>query len=218
MSIKLRAIPTSWHIDRRSAVLRLSSVEYVARDFTAGHERRYAPGIHRLARIAILVSCGLVLYLVEGMIPVPMPVPGAKLGLANIVTLLSIVLLGPVDAFIIVSLRSFLGSLLGGNLTSFWFSLGGAFLATSVMSLAYRYLGRHLSLSGISVLGGVFHNIGQLFVAAIVVRNFGIYFYLPFLLLAGVMTGYLVGFITSMVVRGLNGWRISGGSYQVRRP
>ncbi|NPV80144.1 MAG: Gx transporter family protein [Firmicutes bacterium] len=159
--------------------------------------------IKRLTSIAILISCSLILYLVEAMIPVPLPVPGAKLGLANVVTLISIVLLRPYDALLVVAVRCLLGSLLSGNLASFWFSIAGSTLATIVMSIAFSRFNSYLSLAGISVLGGVFHNIGQLFVAAIMVQSFGIYFYLPFLIIAGVISGYLVGLIAQMTLRGL---------------
>ncbi|NPV53349.1 MAG: Gx transporter family protein [Firmicutes bacterium] len=158
-------------------------------------------GTSRLVRCGLLVAFSLVLYVIEGLIPVPFIVPGAKLGLANIITVVAIALLGPRDAFIIVTVRTFLASLLTGNLTSFWFSLSGAILSTSVMSLAYTRFGEAFSIAGISILGGIFHNIGQLFVASLVVGTYGIYSYLPLLLVAGTCTGYFVGLAASFIIR-----------------
>ncbi|HHV62585.1 MAG TPA: Gx transporter family protein [Firmicutes bacterium] len=157
----------------------------------------------RLARGGLLVALSLVLYIVEGLIPVPFIVPGAKLGLANIVTVVALAMLGPRDAFVIVTLRTFLASLITGNLTSFWFSLAGAILSTLVMSLAYIRFREAFSLAGISILGGIFHNIGQLFVASIVVGTYGIYSYLPLLLVAGTCTGYFVGLAASLIIQAM---------------
>lgn len=155
----------------------------------------------RLTHISIYTALALVLHITESFIPVPFMVPGAKLGLANIVTLVVIVLSGPYDAFIVVALRTFLGSLLSGALTNFAFSIVGGMLATIVMSIAYKRLSGVFGLVGVSVLGAVFHNIGQLLVAGIVVGTMGVYAYLPVLLVAGVATGYFVGIVAGYVMR-----------------
>lgn len=146
-------------------------------------------------------ALALVLYVAESFIPVPFMVPGAKLGLANIVTLVVIVLSGTADAFVVVVLRTFLGSLLSGALTSFAFSIVGGALATAVMSVAHKRLGSVFGLVGVSVLGAISHNIGQLFVAGVVVGTMGVYSYLPVLLVAGIATGYFVGIAAGFVLR-----------------
>lgn len=133
--------------------------------------------------------------------PVPFIVPGAKLGLANVVTLIVIVLFGVYDALAVVAIRTFLGSLLSGALTSFAFSIVGGILATLAMSLAHKRLGDVFGLVGVSILGAVSHNVGQLFVAAVVVGTMGVYSYLPMLLLAGVGTGYFVGILAGFILR-----------------
>jgi len=155
----------------------------------------------RLTHISIYTALALVLHITESFIPVPFMVPGAKLGLANIVTLLVIVLSGTYDAFIVVALRTFLGSLLSGALTNFAFSVVGGMLATVVMSVAYKRFSGVFGLVGVSVLGAISHNIGQLLVAGIVVGTMGVYAYLPVLLLAGVATGYFVGIAAGYVLR-----------------
>ncbi|MDK2930653.1 MAG: hypothetical protein PWR07_784 [Bacillota bacterium] len=155
----------------------------------------------RLTHIAIYVALALVLHVAESFIPVPFMVPGAKLGLANIVTLLVILLSGTYDALVVVALRTFLGSLLSGALTSFAFSIVGGVLATIVMSLVYKRLGGVFGLVGVSILGAISHNIGQLLVAGVVVGTMGVYGYLPVLLVAGVATGYFVGIAAGFVLR-----------------
>ncbi len=147
----------------------------------------------RITRLALLVAVALILHAVESVIPAPLPVPGAKLGLANIVTLIVIVLSGPRDALLVVALRTFLASLLSGRLSSFAFSIVGGVLATLVMSLAHRRLPHVFGLSGISILGAVAHNVGQLLVACIVLGTPAIFSYLPVLLITGVATGFFVG-------------------------
>lgn len=146
-----------------------------------------------MTRLALLVAMALILHTAESLIPAPLPVPGAKLGLANMITLVVIVLSGIGDALLVVALRTFLSSLLSGRLTSFAFSIVGGVLATLVMSLAYRQLRHVVGLSGISILGAVAHNIGQLLVASIVLGTPAIFSYLPALLVTAVATGFFVG-------------------------
>ncbi len=155
----------------------------------------------RLARISILVALALALHVAEGFIPVPFVVPGARLGLANIVTLIAIAMYGTNDALMVVALRTFLGSLVSGALTSFAFSVVGGTLATVAMSAAYRRLGGAFGLVGVSVLGAVSHNVGQLLVAAALVGTMAVYAYLPALLVAGVATGYFVGVVAGLILR-----------------
>jgi heptaprenyl diphosphate synthase len=148
----------------------------------------------KLALLAMFVSVALVLHVVENLLPVPYIAPGVKLGLANIISLMAIIIFGFKEALIIVLLRTFLGSLLGGVPSSFFFSAAGGFLSTIVMYIMYRWAGTKFSPVGISVAGAVAHNIGQLFVASIIVENFGLYFYLPVLMISAIITGTFIGF------------------------
>ncbi|MFY9455057.1 MAG: Gx transporter family protein [Bacillota bacterium] len=168
----------------------------------------------RMTRLALLVAVALILHAVESMIPAALPVPGAKLGLANIITLIAIVLGGPYDALVVVALRTLIASLLSGRLTGFAFSIVGGVFATLVMSLAYTQLSHLLGFTGISILGAVAHNIGQLLVAWFVLKTGGIFYYLPALLIAGVATGFFVGLTAGYVVRYL----LNGASFTGRRP
>lgn len=149
--------------------------------------------VRRIAILGLMVSMALILHIVEGMLSVPYIAPGVKLGLANIVSLVAIVIFGFNEAVTIVVLRSFLGSLLGGTPSSFFFSAAGGILSTIVMYAVYRKSGDKFSLIGISVIGAIVHNIGQLLVASIIVENFGLYVYFPVLMVSAVITGFFIG-------------------------
>ncbi|QCX34397.1 Gx transporter family protein [Caloramator sp. E03] len=146
--------------------------------------------------ISILVAQALVLYIVETMIPVPFITPGAKLGLANIITVVSLYSLSIADTFLVVILRIILSTLLVGSLSSFFFSLSGGILSLLVMFILKKFGKENVSIIGVSVMGSVFHNIGQILVASITVQNIRIIAYLPVLMIAGIGTGIFVG-ITS---------------------
>ena len=142
----------------------------------------------RLALQAILVAAALGLSYMERFIPLQMviPLPGVKLGLANIVSLL-----GWRSAFVILILRCTLGAVFGGGVTALMFSLTGGLLSMAVMALT-----RHVpffSVYGVSLCGAAAHNIGQILVAAFTLNSVYIFAYLPFLLLVGLVTGVLTG-------------------------
>jgi Predicted membrane protein len=147
--------------------------------------------------ISVLVAQALVLYFVESMIPVPFITPGAKLGLANIITVVSLYSLSLWDTLIIIILRIILSTLLSGSVSSFFFSLSGGILSLAAMYAVKRLGGRNISIIGVSVVGSVFHNLGQILMAAIIIHNINIIYYLPFLMIAGTGTGIFVG-LTSM--------------------
>jgi len=149
-----------------------------------------------------------VLNILERAIVIPGASPGIKLGLANIMTLLSIMMLGGKDAVIIVAIRCFLGALVGGNAISFLFSITGGMLSVLVMIVMWRYLSKYVSIVNISMVGAVFHNIGQLFVAGLVVRNFSVYVILPVLMISAIITGYFVGILTRQLYNSLGSRRI----------
>lgn len=153
-------------------------------------------GTHRLVFLALLVAVGTSLHLVEALLPIPLPLPGVKLGLANIVTLMAIYLYGFRDGLTVALLRVLLGSLLGGVFLSPAFLLGatGAIASTIVMALLVRYT-RCFSAIGISMAGAVGHNVGQLSVASLLLGSSATFYYLPLLLLAGIPTGLFTGFL-----------------------
>jgi heptaprenyl diphosphate synthase len=157
-------------------------------------------GTRKLALLAMMVSVALVLHVVESLLPIPYIAPGVKLGLANIVSLIAIIVFGLKETLLVVLLRTFLGSLLGGVPSNFFFSSAGGILSTMVMYALYRWAGEKFSLVGISVAGAVAHNVGQLFVAGLIVENFGLYIYLPILMVSAVVTGIFIGFTVKYVM------------------
>lgn len=157
----------------------------------------------KIARCAILVSLALVLSYMERLIPLQMlvPLPGVKLGLANIVTLIALYLLGAGSAFVILILRCVLGAVFAGSITSLLFSLCGGMLAMGVMALGCRV--KLFSIYGVSVLGAAAHNIGQIFAAMLLMHSVHIGAYLPYLLLVSLCTGMATGCMGAGVLRAL---------------
>lgn len=147
----------------------------------------------KLTVCAVLLSLALALSYLERFIPLQMviPLPGVKLGLANIVTLIALYLFGPGAAFAIVVPRCIMGAVFGGGITALAFSLAGGILAMSVMALS-RHL-RFLSVFGVSILGAAAHNIGQILAAMVLMQSVYIGAYLPYLLLVGIFTGFATG-------------------------
>jgi len=156
----------------------------------------------KLIVLAIIISTALVIHYFESFIPVP--APGAKLGLANIMLLITLVLYSPYEAVLVLVVRSVLGSLMAGNPWSVIYSLSGGFLSLIVMVILYYKFGKHISLAGVSTLGAAFHNIGQLIAASIVFGTFGIFYtYLPALMLFSLFTGTFTGIAAHFSVRNL---------------
>ena len=152
----------------------------------------------RMILLSTLVAIALVIYLIEAQIPVLFP--GIKLGLANSISLVALILLGWREAFLIMFLRTLLGSIFGGGMPAFMFSLAGGILSNIIMILLYKYLKKYISIPTISVCGAVFHNIGQLLVAGFIINDLRIYVYLPVLLIAAIATGYFIGILSSILI------------------
>jgi heptaprenyl diphosphate synthase len=119
---------------------------------------------NKMVLMGILVSQALILHLIERMIPVPVPVPGIKLGLANAISLMAIVFFGTKEALVVVALRTFLGSVFGGGVSAFIYSLIGGCVSALAMAIMYKRFRNLFSLPAISVVGAIFHNVGQILV------------------------------------------------------
>ncbi len=159
--------------------------------------------VKKIVYLSLIISQALVLHYIEGFIPYL--APGAKLGLANIMTLVTIMLYGFKESMLVVVIRSVLGPLLGGSPTSILYSLAGGVLSCLIMNLLYSRFNKYFSLMGISTAGAVFHNIGQLLVASIIFENIGILFsYLPLLMLSAVLTGNFIGLVCSYITKFLS--------------
>ncbi|EKY23247.1 Gx transporter family protein [Clostridium celatum] len=158
----------------------------------------------KMVYISLLVAQALVLFIFERMIPVPFITPGAKLGLANIVIVIALYTLDNYkEVFLVIFLRLLLSTMFGGNLSSLMFSLFGSVFSFLIMVVIKEVFKDKVSIIGVSSAGGVFHNIGQLLVAAYIVKNIGVMLYLPVLSIAGIVTGIFVGITANFVVNHL---------------
>ncbi len=156
-----------------------------------------------LARSALLTALALALSYMERFIPLDLlvPLPGVKLGLANIVSMMALYFLSFRQGAAILVARCILGSFFGGGLTSLAMSLTGGLLAFLVMAAAKR--AGCLSVYGVSVLGAAAHNLGQVAAASVIMGSIYTFCYLPFLLLVALMTGSLTGMLASWLFRAL---------------
>ncbi len=164
---------------------------------TASKSPTGTPG-RRVALDGILVALAMIFSYIETFIPFNFGVPGIKLGLANLVVLLGLTFLPALDVLLISMVRILLSSLLFGNVMSLWYSLAGGLLSFFCMWLLTKREG--YSLIGISMAGGVCHNIGQICTAALIVKTAQLTFYLPVLLVAGLVTGALIGTLAKLLM------------------
>lgn len=160
-------------------------------------------GVKRMVFLSLLVSIGLGLSIIESMLPVPFIAPGAKLGLSNMVTLITLVVFGFKDALAIGAIRSIAFALITGSVTSLFYSLSASILSCISMSIIYSGFNSIFSLIGVSIFGALAHNFAQVMVASLMMRNFRIFSYLPVLLLTSLFTGYFVGLASIFTVKGL---------------
>jgi len=153
------------------------------------------------ALCAIMLALALALSYAERLIPLQMivPLPGMKLGLSNIVTMVALYMFKPRHALCILVPRCCLGAVFGSGVTGFLFSLCGGLLALAVMVAAKRT--SVFSVYGVSVLGAAAHNIGQILAAMVLMNSVYIGAYLPYLLLVAIVTGLLTGGICAGVLR-----------------
>lgn len=150
--------------------------------------------------LAVLVAIGVSVGYIETLIPLPIAVPGARLGLSNIVILTTLAVFGYREGFTVACMKSVLLMLLTGNVTSFFYSITGGIFSTIAMILSLEYLVPRISNIGVSEIGSAFHNIGQIFIAGITIHNWRIVSYLPVLLLLGIFTGYFVGLSANFTI------------------
>ena len=150
-----------------------------------------------VALYGLLTALALVLSFVETLIPIPIPIPGVKLGLANLVTVVGLYLIGIPGTIAVTLVRIVLVGFSFGNPYSMIYGLSGSFLSLLVMAILKK-TGRFSQIS-ISVLGGIAHNIGQITFAAVIVQTSGVFYYLPFLIAAGCIAGTLIGIVGGLI-------------------
>lgn len=151
----------------------------------------------KVAYSSMLVALAMIFSYIEALIPFSFGIPGIKLGLANLVVVIGLFFLEPVQVFGILIARIVLVAFMFGNMSSLLYSLAGGMLSFCMMLLLKKCKG--FSVIGISMAGGVSHNVGQLVVAACVVENMHVFYYMPVLLVVGLITGMLIGTVGQRV-------------------
>ncbi|BCJ96671.1 heptaprenyl diphosphate synthase subunit I [Anaerocolumna cellulosilytica] len=146
----------------------------------------------KVAFYGMFVALAFIFSYIEAIIPFPVSIaPGVKLGLANIVVLMALYAMGAKEALAISCLRIILVGFTFGNLFSIIYSLSGGILSWITMSLLKR--SKLFSIVGVSIVGGISHNLGQIIVAAIILETSSIAYYFPILMIAGIVTGVVIG-------------------------
>lgn len=145
-----------------------------------------------ITQLSLYTACSLIIHTIEAALPPLIPIPGVKPGLANIITLLVLLRFSAKDALLVMLLRIILGSIFAGQAASFIYSLCGGLLCLLGMTLLNRFLRRRLIVLT-SMTGALLHNIGQLSCAAILTGTSGVFFYLPWLTISGLVTGLFTG-------------------------
>ena len=151
----------------------------------------------RIAFLGLFVALAFVLSYIEFLLPLNIGIPGAKIGIANLAVMVTLYTVGEKNAIALSIIRVVLVGLTFGNVSMMMYSLAGATLSLVAMLIAKK-TGK-LSITGVSILGGVFHNVGQIIVAMLVLETKSLYYYLPFLIIIGTVTGVLIGIIANLI-------------------
>ena len=152
--------------------------------------------------MSMLAALALIIFIVESRIPTLAPIPGMKLGLANIITVYAVYRFKPSEAAMILAVRLILGSVFAGNLSALMYSAAGAVFCLAGM-IIMRKLIPEKNLYLASAAGAVFHNTGQILAACLIMRSSAVFFYYPFLIVSGIIAGLFTGFCAMFVLKRL---------------
>ncbi|MGM9937891.1 MAG: Gx transporter family protein [Candidatus Ornithomonoglobus sp.] len=153
----------------------------------------------KLTALSMLAAISLIIFIIEAQLPPLAPIPGIKLGLANIITLITLIWFGRKEAFTVLMLRIVLGSIFTGQMMSFMYSMAGGLLCFFVMSLSVKIFRNRLWIT--SVFGALAHNIGQVIAAIIITSTWQIVGYLPVLAVSAVITGAFTGYAARFIAK-----------------
>ena len=161
----------------------------------------------KITLLALLTAIALTIFMVEAQIPALVPIPGIKLGLANIVTVFTVFALGPKEGCLVLAARIFLGAVFAGNFSTIFYSAAGGALAIAVTILLRKILTKkQLWVAG--ALGAVAHSIGQMAMAIAITQTVGLVSYLPMMIICSIITGLFTGFCAQFLLnRGENLWK-----------
>ena len=155
----------------------------------------------KVAYFGVFTTLALIFSYVETLIPIQFGIPGVKLGLANLIIVIALYRMKLSEAYLLSIVRVLLAGFIFGNYFSIIYSLAGGLLSLTVMALLRKKGG--FSVIGVSIAGGVFHNIGQLIIASVIVEPFSVMYYVPVLLIAGLVTGLLIGIASDGMLKRL---------------
>lgn len=156
----------------------------------------------RIATLSVLCAMGMIMFMVESLFP-PLFLPGAKMGLSNIFSMLTLFLLGPVDALVVVVVRTVLGSLFGGGVSTLMYSLTAGVVSVTISAFLVEFVYPHVSIIAISIVSAICHNITQNVVFCLVSNTPEMFSYMPWLALVGILAGLIVGFAVNLILRAL---------------
>ena len=155
----------------------------------------------RVAYFGVFTALALIFSYVETLIPFQIGIPGVKLGLANLIIVIALYKMNLKETYMLSVTRVVLSGFIFANMFSIIYSLAGGLLSLTVMALLKKK--GEFSIMGISIAGGVFHNIGQLIVAMLVVETFSVAYYVPVLLISGLVTGMVIGLVSGEMLKRL---------------
>lgn len=161
---------------------------------------------YSVALSSVMTTLALIFSYIEVLIPFNFGIPGIKLGLSNLVVLVALYRLGAGYAFTVNMVRILLSGLLFGGVSAMLYSLAGGLLSFAIMFILMKT--KIFSPVGVSMAGGVMHNVGQVTVASLVVETGKIYLYLPVLSVTGLITGTILGFAAALILKRLHRSRI----------
>lgn len=153
----------------------------------------------KLVTLAVTISVAMILSFVESRIPAFVAIPGVKVGLANIAVIFALYKMGWREAISVSVIRVLLVALLFGSVVSLAYSIAGAVISLSLMILLKK-LGIFTEVA-VSVVGGITHNIGQILIAFLLLETSVVFYYLPFLLVSGVIAGIAVGIASALLIK-----------------
>ena len=154
----------------------------------------------RVATLSVLTAMGLITFMIESLFP-PLLLPGAKMGISNVFSLLTLFVMGPTEALILVLVRTTLGSMFTGNMSTLMYSMTAGVVSVAVSALLVEFVYPKVSIVAISVVSAVMHNLTQNLVFCLISDTPEMFAYMPWLALLGVLAGVIVGFAVWFVLR-----------------
>jgi heptaprenyl diphosphate synthase len=154
----------------------------------------------KLATIALLTALSLIMFIVENQFT-PLPIPGARMGLANIFSFVALIMYSPVEAFLIVICRTLLGAVFAGNVSTLIYSFTGGMVSMAISALFLYVIYPKISIMAISILAACAHNIVQNIMFVLISASTLAFTYAPYLLLLGIVSGAIVGGVTMLIFK-----------------